>query len=143
MKVIGYNHSPKSVEGVVMKDSLDELLTKSDAISIHVTHKDENTNMLGKEELAKMKDKVVIVNIADREAIDEEAMAQAIKSGKVFGYAYEAENLENTPLANLDNAIGLKGFGWYTTEALINLFQVWVDNIVAIAKGKPQNIIQA
>ena len=88
-----------------------------------------------------MKKGVIMVNVSDRENVDEQAMAKALKSGKVFGYAYEAEDLHNTPLAELDNAIGLQGFGWYTTEALANLFQVWTDNIVSMAKGKPQNII--
>lgn len=41
----------------------------------------------------------------------------------------------------MNNAIGLKGFGWYTTEVLRNLFQVWVDNIVALAKDQPRNIV--
>lgn len=141
MKVIGYNHSPKTVAGVEMKTSLDELLAESDAISMHVTHRDENKNMIGNEQIEKMKSGVIIVNLADREHVDEKAMANAIKSGKVFGYAYEGEDLENTPLAKLDNAIGLKGFGWYTNEALANLFQVWTDNIVSMAKGAPQNVI--
>ncbi len=141
MKVIGYNHSPKKVEGVEMKQSFDDLLTEADAISIHITHTDENRKIYGKEQVEKMKDGVIIVNVADRECVDEEAMAEAIKSGKVFSYAYEGEDLESGPLANLENAIGLKGFGWYTKEALANLFQIWVDNIIAIAENKPQNIV--
>lgn len=141
MKVIGYNHSPKTVEGIEMKNSLGELLAESDAISLHVTHNDENRNLIGEEQIAKMKDGVIIVNLADRENVVEKDMAEALKSGKVFGFAYEAEDLENTPLATLDNAIGLKGFGWYTTEALANLFQIWTDNIVSMANGKPQNVI--
>lgn len=141
MKVIGYNHSPRKVDGVEMKNSLDELLAESDAISLHVTHKDENKHMIAKTQFAKMKDGVIIVNLADREAVDETAMAEAITSGKVFSYAYEAEDLEKTPLAGIENAIGIKGFGWYTKEALENLFQVWVDNIVALANNKPQNIV--
>lgn len=56
-------------------------------------------------------------------------------------YAYEAEDLDHTPLAKLKNAIGIKGFGWYTKEALERLAQIWVNNIVAIAKGKPQNVV--
>ena len=142
MKIIGYNHSPKTVSGVEMKPSLDELLDESDAISLHITHTDGNKNFIGKEQLAKMKDGVIVVNVADRECVNENAMADAIKSGKVFGYAYEGEDLEHTPLAGLDNAIGLKGFGWYTTEALENLFQVWVDNIESMARKKPKNVIR-
>jgi lactate dehydrogenase-like 2-hydroxyacid dehydrogenase len=141
MKVIGYNRTPKKVPGVEMKKSLDELLSESDAISLHITHEDNNIKFIGKDQLVKMKKGVIIVNVADRENIDEEAMAEALKSGQVFGFAYEGEDLENTPLAGIDNAIGLKGFGWYTTEALANLFQVWTDNIVTIANNKPKNVI--
>lgn len=141
MRVIGYNHSPKTVEGVEMKNTLDELLAEADGISIHVTHRDENSNMIGKDELAKMKDGVIIANFAAREEVDESAMAEAMKSGKVFGYAFEADNLEETPLKGIDNAIGLKPFAWYTKEALVNLYEILVDNIISLAEGKPQNII--
>lgn len=141
MNVIGYNHSPKVVEGVEMKSSLEELLTESDAISINVTHTDTNKHLLGAEQFGKMREGSIIVNLADREVVDEKAMAEAIKSGKIFGYAYEGGELENTPLANLENVIALKRFAWYTKEALVNLYQVWTDNIVSLAENKPQNTI--
>lgn len=140
MKVIAYNRSPKRVKGVKMK-TLGEVLAESDAISLHTTHEESNRGIIGKEQIAKMKNGVIIVNTVDRDLVDEPAMADAIKSGKVYGYAYEGEDLENTPLANLENAVGIKGFGWYTKEALANLFTIWVDNIIAAAKGKPQNIV--
>jgi phosphoglycerate dehydrogenase-like enzyme len=140
MKVIAYNRSPKKMAGVEMK-SFAEVLRESDAITLHTTHEPSNRNIIGKEQLAKMKKGVIIVNLVDRELVDEKAMAEAIKSGKVYGYAYEGVDLTNTPLANLENAVGIKGFGWYTKEALNNLFQIWVDNIVALSKGKPQHRI--
>ena len=86
-----------------------------------------------------MKAGVTIVNTVDRELVDEGAMAEALQSGKVYGYAYEGEDLINTPLAKVENAVGIRGFGWYTKEALANLYKIWVDNIVAIVKGNPQN----
>ncbi len=141
MVTIGYNHFPKKVDGIEMKNSLDDLLKESDAISIHITHRDENKHFIGKDQISKMKSGVIIVNMADREQVDEEAMAEAMKSGKVFGYAFEGEDLTSTPLAKVDNAIGLKGFGWYTKEALERLFEVWVKKIESIAKGKPQNVV--
>jgi len=49
--------------------------------------------------------------------------------------------LEHTPLASIENAVGIKGFGWYTKEALENLFNIWVDNIEGVVKGKLQNIV--
>jgi lactate dehydrogenase-like 2-hydroxyacid dehydrogenase len=141
MNVIGYNHSAKSVVGVEMKGSLEALLAEADAISLNVTDRKENEHMIGSAQLAAMKDGVIIVNVGNRESVDEDAMAKAIASGKVFGYAYEGEDLEHTPLAGLDNAIGLKAFGWHTKEALENLFQIWVDNIVSIAKGAATNVV--
>lgn len=138
MKVIAYNRTPATKEGVEMK-TLEEVLTQADAISLHTTHEDKNKHLMSKEQLSKMKDGVIIVNTVDRDLVDEEAMAEAIKSGKVGGYAYEGEDLVHTPLSNLENAVGIRAFAYYTKEALANLYQIWVDNIVALAKGTPQN----
>lgn len=140
MKVIAYNRTPKQVPNVVMK-SFNEVLQQSDAIAFHVTHEDDNVNMIQAEHFAKMKNGVIIVNTADRGIMNEKALASALRSGHIYGYAYEAGNIEDTPLAKIENAIGLKGFGWYTHESLKNLFQIWVDNLVSLAKGKPLNIV--
>ena len=138
MNVIAYNRSPKKMKGVKMV-SLNQLLRESDMISLNATHEVSNNNMIGKSEIAKLKRGVIIVNTVDRELVGEKAMAQALKSGKVDTYVYEGEDLVHTPLAKLENAVGFKGFAWYTKEALENLYKIWVDNIVALAKGKPQN----
>ncbi len=141
MRVIAYNRSPKSPKSGVEMKSFDDVLEQSNAISLHTTHEPTNVKIIGKKQIAKMKNGVIIVNTVDRELVDEQAMAEAIKSGKVYGYAYEAEDLENTPLAQLENAVGIKGFGWYTKEALENLYQIWVNNIERVAKGKLQNLV--
>lgn len=140
MNVIAYNKTPKEVKGVKMV-SLEEVLTQSDAIAIHTTHLVENDGMIDKAELAKMKNGVIVVNTANREIVNEEAMAEAIKAEKVYGYAYEAENLESGPLVGLENAVGIKGFGWFTKEALERLMEIWVGNITAIAEGKPIHVV--
>jgi lactate dehydrogenase-like 2-hydroxyacid dehydrogenase len=138
MKVIAYNRTPKKMRGVKMV-SLNDLLKTSDVISLNTTHEPKNNNMIGRSELSKMKKGVIIVNTVDRELVDEKAMAQALKSGKVDTYVYEGEDLVHTPLAKLENAIGFKGFAWYTKEALENLYEIFVQNVIATAKGKPQN----
>ncbi len=138
MKVIAYNRTPKKMKGVKMV-SLNQLFKDSDEISLHATHEEDNKNMIGAGELAKMKKGVIIVNLVERDLVDEKAMAKSLKSGKVDSYAYEGEDLIHTPLAKLDNAIGIKSFGWYTNEALNNLYEIWTNNIVTMVKGKPQN----
>jgi lactate dehydrogenase-like 2-hydroxyacid dehydrogenase len=140
MKVIAYNRTAKKMKGVEMK-SLDQVLKESDAISLHTTHEKANNKMIGEKEIAKMKKGVIVVNTVDRELIDEVAMAKALKSGKVYAYAYEGEDLVHTPLARLGNAVGIKGFAWYTKEALDNLYRIWIENLSALAKGKPQNLV--
>lgn len=140
MNVIACSHSHQNAHGVSIV-SLDNALRHSDALSLHVTHSDENNNLIGQPELSKVKNGVIIINTADRSLVDEYAMADAIQSGKVTGYAYEAEDLKNTPLAGLENVIGLKPFGWYTKEALRDLFQTWVDNIIAIGTGEFQSTV--
>ena len=101
MNVIAYNRSPKKMKGVKMV-SLNQLLKESDAISLNTTHEESNNNMIGKAEIAKMKKGVIIVNTVDRELVDENAMAQALKSRKVDTYVYEGEDLVHTPLAKLE-----------------------------------------
>ena len=140
MKVIAYNRSPKKQPGVKMK-SLTEIYKEADVISLHLIDSEQTKGIINKEALDQMKQGVIIVSTADHRLVDENAMAVAIKSGKVAGYAYEDEDLENTPLAHLENVVGLQGFGWYTKEALQNLFEIWVNNIVTLSSGKPQNIV--
>jgi glycerate dehydrogenase len=138
MNVIAFNRNKKSLHGVETV-SLDELFARADAISLHVTHETANHHLIGKKEIDQMKKGVFIVNTADRELVDEEELAKALQSGKVDTYVYEGEDLIHTPLAIVENAIGFKGFAWYTKESLQNLFQIWVDNIITLAKDNPQN----
>ena len=140
MKVIAYNRTKKTMKGVRMV-TLSQLFKEADAISLHTTHEQKNNNMIGKLELSKMKKGVFVINTVDRELVDEKAMAAFLKSGHVDTYVYEGEDLIHTPLAKLEKAIGFKGFAWYTKEALENLYNIWVGNIIALAKGKPQNRI--
>ncbi|HLL61180.1 MAG TPA: NAD(P)-dependent oxidoreductase [Candidatus Nitrosocosmicus sp.] len=140
MRVIAHTHSPKTQDKIELT-SLKKLLEQSDAIAFHVTNRPENIKMIGNEEIARMKKEVIIVNTANREIIDEQAMAEGLKSGQVFGYAFEGEDLDNTPLKGIDRAIGIKGFGWYTKESMNNLYQIWTDNIICLSKNKPQNTV--
>jgi len=137
MNVIAYNHSPKSHPGVTMK-SLDEVLRESDTIAFHTIHTDVNHRFFGVKELAKVKKGVIIVNTTDEAVVDEKAMAEAIKDGRVDTYVCEGTLFEGSPLEGQEQAIGLKGFGYYTREAIANLWMIFVDAISSHANGKPK-----
>ncbi len=140
MKVIAYSRTQKIQKDVEMKP-LSEVLKQSDAISLNLKDCSQTEGIIGAKELKMAKKGMIMVNTADRALVDETAMAKYLKSGQIYGYAFEGEDLEHGPLANIENAIGLKGFGWYTKEALENLFEIWVENIKRLSSGQPQNVV--
>lgn len=140
MKVIAWNRTKKQKKGIEMK-SLNKVLTQSDAIAIHLSENKETKKFLSKEKIAKLKKGVIIANTADRSLVDEQAMANALKSGKVDTYILEAENFNQLPLGGIEKAIFFKGFGWFTKEALERNKEIWVKNIEGIANSDPPNPI--
>jgi phosphoglycerate dehydrogenase-like enzyme len=138
MKVIGWNRTPKKVRGV-RNATLDELLSQSDYISIHLRDCEQTRGILSEEKISKLKRGVIIVNTASRELVDEQVLAKALKSGLVDSYTLEAEDLKSGPLGKLKNAFLFKGFGWYTKEALERNKEIWVNNIVSHSKDNLTN----
>lgn len=139
--VYAYNRTPKRMEHIQRK-SIEEVLTKSDVIAIHLAENKETEHFLSKERIEMLKEGVAVVNTSDRAIVDEVAMAKALKSGRVDQYCFEGENLKGSPLDGIETAIMFKGFGWFTKEALEKNKQIWIDNIVGIAKGAPHNPIE-
>ncbi|NLF03015.1 MAG: phosphoglycerate dehydrogenase, partial [Anaerolineales bacterium] len=101
--------------------SLDELLARSDFISLHVPHTPETHHMLGPREFVRMKDGVFIVNCGRGETLDEAALGDAIVNGKVAGAALDAFEDEKVDcgrsLRDLECVIGSPHMGAGTLEA--------------------------
>jgi D-3-phosphoglycerate dehydrogenase len=101
--------------------SMDELLERSDYVSLHVPHTPATHYIIGAEEIAKMKDGVKIVNCGRGGTLDEDALFDAIKSGKVAGAAldvYEDEKEERgQKLMQLPQVVGSPHIGAGTAEA--------------------------
>ena len=90
MQVIAYDpYAARSPDGIRMVD-LDTLLAQSDVLSLHCPLTDENRNMINADTLAKLKEGVILVNTARGGLIDEEALAAALKSGKVRAAALDS-----------------------------------------------------
>jgi phosphoglycerate dehydrogenase-like enzyme len=89
--------------------SLGALLGMSDVVSVNVPLTDETRGMIGAEELAKMKEKAILINTARGNIVDEQALADAIKSGHLGGAAIDAfanePEIQNCPLIGLENVI--------------------------------------
>lgn len=140
MKVIAYNRTPKKIRGVTMV-SINALLKNADAISIHLSSNNKTDDFLSAKRISLLKKGVIIVNTADTALVNEEAISNALKRNVVDTYVLEVDDVTKGPLAKLDNAILLRGFGWYTKEALYRNKEIWIQNIERIVQGNPLNLI--
>jgi len=120
MEVLFYRRTQVEVVGATQV-SLDELLTRSDFVSLHVPHTPETHHIIGTEAFAKMKDGVYVVNCGRGGTLDEAALYDAITSGKVAGAAldvYEDEKEERGKrFMDLPQVIGSPHIGAGTREA--------------------------
>ncbi|WP_417525873.1 phosphoglycerate dehydrogenase [Marinovum sp.] len=127
MKVVAYDpylSQDKADKMGVEKVELDELLKRADFITLHVPLTDGTRNILSKENLAKTKKGVRIINCARGGLVDEEALAEALKSGHVAGAAFDVfseEPAKENPLFNLPNVVVTPHLGAATTEAQENV----------------------
>ncbi|MGB9376387.1 MAG: phosphoglycerate dehydrogenase [Mycobacteriales bacterium] len=100
--------------------ALDELLAESDFISIHLPKTPETLGLIGERELTLVKPGVHIINAARGGLVDEHALAQAIKEGRVAGAGvdvYSAEPCTDSPLFGFDNVVATPHLGASTVEA--------------------------
>lgn len=128
--------------------SLEEVITKSDFITVHTPLNKETKDLISDKEIAKMKDGVRIINCARGGIINEKALCEALKSGKVAGAAidvYESEppSFEN-PIFTLTNAIFTPHLGASTEEAQISVSVAIANQIIDVLKnGTARNAVNA
>ena len=127
MKVIAYDpflSEDRATELGVQKVELEALLTRADFITFHVPLTDKTRNILSAENIAKLKPGVRIVNCARGGLVDEAALAEALKEGRVAGAAFDVFAVEpatDSPLFNLPNVVVTPHLGAATTEAQENV----------------------
>jgi len=168
MKILVYSYEKnQEISAFAEYTTLDDLLSKSDIISLHVPYNNENYHMLGSDEFKKMKESVFIVNTARGELIDMVALYENILSGKVKGAALDVlecehsalvqENLVNDikeansrcvtsalitqKLLGMNNVIITPHIAYNTQEAVDKLLQTTFNNIRDYSKGLYPNRI--
>ncbi|MEW4448546.1 phosphoglycerate dehydrogenase [Qipengyuania sp. JC766] len=127
MKVIAYDPfltEDRAVELGIEKVDLDGLLARADFITLHTPLTDQTRNILGRENLAKTKKGVRIVNCARGGLIDEAALKDMLDSGHVAGAAldvFETEPAKESPLFGTPGFVSTPHLGASTTEAQVNV----------------------
>lgn len=145
---------------------LDELLERSDVLTVHVPLNDATHGMLAREQFAKMKDGVVLINTSRGPIVDTEALTDALAQGKVAGVGLDvlaqeravrddrtlldesarAGHDSDTLLANhvllrQDNVLVTPHIGFNTREAVRRIIETTMSNIRAFERGEPENLV--
>ena len=125
--------------GVTLSEP-NEIIKNADFITLHTPKTSKTYHFIGEKEFAIMKDGVRIVNCARGGLIDEEALYDALKSGKVAGAAldvFEEEPAVDSPLLELDNIIVTPHLGASTQEAQINVAVLVGDQVLSALFNEP------
>lgn len=146
MNVIAYSRS-ECEEGRQIGEyvDLDTLFARSDIISLHCPQFAETEKIINAESIAKMKDGAMLINTARGGLLDEEAVAEALKSGKLRGAAVDVVSQEpmkaENPLLTTRKCIITPHIAWAPVESRQRLLDCIVENIRGFLNGQPQNVV--
>lgn len=119
--------------------SLDDLVSRSDFVTIHTTLNDASRHLINKERLQKMKKTAFLINTARGAVVDERALAAALKKGWIAGAGldvFEKEPLGTSPLLKMKNVVLLPHIGSADRATRARMAQVAAKNILDVLGGK-------
>lgn len=125
----------------------DTVMRESDAISLHTPLTAETRHMIGAREFGLMKPSAILINTARGNLVDEAALVDALKSGRIAGAGFDVLSVEppreGNPLIDLDlpNFILTPHVAWSSREAMQTLADQLVDNIEAFVAGTPRHVV--
>ena len=146
MNVLAYSRS-QCIEGqsIGCYVELDELLQRSDIISLHCPLFPETREIINAQTIARMKDGAILLNTARGPLISEDAVARALHTGKLRGAAMDVVTQEpiptDSPLLTAPNCILTPHMAWAPTESRARLLNCVADNIRAFLEVHPQNVV--
>ncbi len=125
--------------------SLPELLAQSDVVSLHCPQTAENARMIDAGALAQMKDGAILLNTARGGLLDEQAVADALRSGKLLAAGMDVVSAEpiraDNPLLTAPNCFLTPHIAWAPLETRRRLQAISAENLRAFLTGKPQNVV--
>lgn len=144
MKVLVYTRTPKE-DNRVNFVSLDELLKTSDIVTPHCPLNDKSREMFNKETFDKMKNGAFFINTARGGVVNEQDLADALKSGKLSGAAIDVLNEEpmskDCVLKGVPNLIITPHTAWAPLATRQRLLGIVEDNVKSFLNGTPKNVV--
>ena len=129
----------------IEKDSLEELLATSDVMSLHCPLTDSTRKMINDKTLRQMKPTAILINTGRGPLVDDQAIAEALKEGRLAAFCADVLTEEppkaDNPLLKQPNAFITPHIAWATKDARIRLIQVATDNVRSFLNGKAINVV--
>lgn len=147
MEIVYTNRSPKMSDSPLLKNArqlpLENLLACADFVSLNVPQTEATARMVNRDFLAGMKPGARLINTGRGGLIDETAVAEALRDGRLSGYAADVLSSEpptsDNPLLSAPNTLITPHIAWQSTEARQRLMDIAVANVKAFLSGQPQN----
>jgi D-3-phosphoglycerate dehydrogenase len=127
--------------------SLEELLERSDVVTLHVPLLPETRHLIGRSQFDRMKDDVKLVNIARGPLVDESALEEFLRAHPKAAAAldvFATEPPQTSPLLKLDNVLPTTHIGGYTYEAMERMDRICAATVIDVLVGRrPENLLNA
>lgn len=124
---------------------LDELLNRADVVSLHCNLTPENTGLINAANIAKMKDGAILLNNSRGQLLNEQDVADALRSGKLAAAGLDVVSTEpilaDNPLLDAPNCIITPHISWAAKESRQRILDTTAANIQAFLCGQPQNVV--
>ncbi len=145
MRVLVCNRRPVADPSVTQVD-LDTLLASADVVTLHCPLNEDSKGMINGAALAKMRPGAVLINTARGPLVEEAALADALREGRLLGAGIDVLCTEpmtpDCPLLGLPNCYITPHIAWAGLETRRRLMEVVGENIRAFLKGTPQNVVK-
>ena len=145
MQVIGYDAFPVPA-GLITPVPLEELLARSDVVSLHCPLTPETQGLINTARLSLMKPSAFLINTSRGPLVNEQDLADALNAGRLAGAGLDVLAVEppkpDNPLVTAKNCVTTPHIAWATRSARQRLLQTTVNNLAAFVAGQPQNVVR-
>lgn len=147
MKVICWTRNPDDERARLHRIEfveLEQLLAGSDVVSLHLLSTAETNGMLDAARLKSIKPGAIVINTARSQLLDEAVLVELLRSGQIAAAGIDVFDQEpispSHPYLELDNVVMTPHVAYNTPEALTEMYDTAIDNLVAFYSGNPQNV---
>ncbi|MPN57944.1 Glycerate dehydrogenase [bioreactor metagenome] len=145
MEVLSYTLEAPPSGGGVTYVTLEELLQRSDYVTLHCPLTPETRHLINRDTIALMKSSAFVINTARGPLIDEAALIEALQAGRLAGAGLDVQEVEppaeDNPLYDMENVILTPHMGWKGLETRQRLIHILAGNIKAYLAGSPINVV--